>query len=280
MHAAECTCKDFLAGTIQYIVPSFQRPYSWGQERWHSFYDGVLQVYRAKHRSEIFLGAVAIMPIDSTPSGLQKYLLVDGQQRLITMLALIAALRNCVQASHPRLARKITEECLLNPNEEWNYRYKLLPSEHKRKPFFKTLEGQEDDPEELFAATRFFMEQLRASTDLLNMDRLYDLLLRQFVVVRIELGKDENPYPIFKSLNMMESPRPTAGLEDYYRFASDPQLMALIAGGESQQLEFKEAVSCHSSDTHEVERHGATLVRTVAAFLNSVTGGDAAGGCG
>ena len=274
MRAAECTCKDFLEGNIQYIVPSFQRPYRWKKERWQTFLEGVLALCEKENHAEIFLGAIAIMPIDSTPKGLQKYLLVDGQQRLITMLALLAALRNCARDAGLELADQITRQCLINDDEEWNYRYKLLPKEPNRKIFFHTLEnGELPEGEPMFAATEFFMDQLCLSERPVNYHQLYELLLHHFMIVRIVLDKDENPYPIFKSLNMTDDPEPTAELEEYYRFASDPEIMALIAGGESQQLEFKEAVSNYSTDTRETERHGATIVRAVAAFMNSATGG-------
>lgn len=272
MKAVECTCRDFLQGDVQYIVPSFQRPYSWEKGRWHTFFEGILDFCRKESGTEIFLGAIAIMPIDPTPSGLQKYLLVDGQQRLITMMTLLAALRNCAREAGLELAEQITRECLINPDEEWNYRYKLLPTEMNRKVFFQTLEGEKIDRDHMFKATGFFMEKIREA-DRLDYYQLYEQLLNHFMIVRIDLDKDENPYPIFKSLNMTDAPVHSVDHEEYHRFASDPQLMALIAGGESQQLEFKEAVSVYSEDTREAERHGANVVRTVAAFMNSATGG-------
>lgn len=273
MRAYECTCRQFLDGHIQYVVPSFQRPYSWKQDRWQTFLDGVLEVCDKEQWHEIFLGAIAVMPVDPTPSGLQKFLLVDGQQRLITVMALLAALRNIVRPSDPGLAGRITSQCLLNPDEEWNYRYKLLPKETNRKSFFRTLDEAAVELDSLFPATAFFMRQLEFAACPINCRDLHDLLLDHFMIVRIDLEKDENPYPIFKSLNMTEDPTPMYGLEEYHRFASDPQIMALIAAGESQQVEFKEAVSVHTDDAREAERHGATIARTVAAFMNSHTGG-------
>ena len=86
MKASDCMLADLLGHPCQYIVPSFQRAYRWDEERRTTFVDGVLDAFRRDPEHEIFLGAIAIMPIAATRTGLRKYLLVDGQQRLITML--------------------------------------------------------------------------------------------------------------------------------------------------------------------------------------------------
>jgi len=273
MRAEECTCRQFLAGSVQYIVPSFQRPYSWKKERWQTFFEGIMGVYLAEHQTDIYLGAIAIMPIDSMPNGLNKYLLVDGQKRLITVMALLAALRNCAQETTPALADRITAECLINTDEVWNYQYKLLPKEINRRVFFHTMKGHSAQTEMIFEATDFFEKQIQRVEKSLDYHKLYELLLENFKIIRIELEHDENPYPIFRSLNLSDMPEPALEFQEYNRFAANPQLMALIAGGESQELEFKEAVSIYSDEGREVERHGGAIVKTVAGFMNSATGG-------
>lgn len=273
MQAKECTCRTFLAGTIQYIVPSFQRPYSWKKERWSTFFEGIMGVYHAKQQTDIYIGAIAIMPIDSTSPDFQKFLLVDGQKRLITVMSLIAALRNYTTQINPALASQISTECLLNEKEVWNYRYKLLPKETNRRAFFNAMEQEKRIDRDEFKAVQFFEEQFQRVGEKIDAAKLYELLLDHFSIIRIELEHDENPYPIFRSLNLGETPEPNIEIQEYNRFADNPQLMALIAGGESQQLEFKEAVSIYSEETREVERHSSTIVRTVAGFMNSTTGG-------
>lgn len=261
-----------LKGRVQYVVPSFQQPYRWKENRWATFFNGVMDTFHKDSGHELFLGAIVIMPIQSTLSGLHKYLLVDGMQRLITVLALIAAIRDLIQETDRRLYNMINRHYLLNEREEGSYHYRLLPSTRDRSRFFRTLgEGIGDDAKS-FEAARFFLDEL-LDRPRLDAHALLHFLLQHFMVVRIELEKDENPYPIFKSLNLAEMPASPSELDEYSKFESDPRLMALIASGESEQLEFKEGLMGRRSDQRLTEKRTNSVVRTVAAFMNSTTGG-------
>ena len=66
------------------------------------------------------------------------------------------------------------------------------------------------------------------------------------------------------------------GLDTYRQFAVDPELMDLVAGGESQEVEFKaHAVLPPGAGGKKGDgpRDVGTVVRAVAAMLNSATGG-------
>lgn len=261
-----------MQGRLQYVVPSFQQPYNWKDDRWATFLQGVLDTHRRDPGHEIFLGAIVIMPVQSTLSGLQKYLLVDGQQRLITMLALLAALRDIIREQDPRRAETIARAFMLNEREEGGYHYKLLPLPKNRTLFFNSLGGETSAASTAFPAAAFFREELEEEPRL-DINAFAEYLSKNFMVVRIELEKDENPYPIFKSLNMLEAPEKPGELDQYVKFASDPRLMALIASGESEQLEFKEGLLARRSDHRLTEKRINGVVRTVAAFMNSYSGG-------
>ena len=212
------------------------------------------------------------MPIQSALSGLQKYLLVDGQQRLITMLALFAALRDMIRKSNSRRAGYIARTCLINEHEEGSYHYKLLPLPKHRSYFFNSLGSEDNIPAHAFYATTFFRDELEEEPKI-DLKVFSEYLLKSFMVVRIELDKDENPYPIFKSLNMSEAPEKPNELDQYHKFAANPRLMALIASGESEQLEFKEGLLARRSDRRLTENRINSVARTVAAFMNSYSGG-------
>lgn len=78
MQAAECTFRELIIGQKQYVVPSFQRPYSWREERWATFLDGIIELFEKNSDQELFLGALVTMPIRSPRKEFNKYLLVDG----------------------------------------------------------------------------------------------------------------------------------------------------------------------------------------------------------
>ncbi len=271
MHAADTSLETFLRGQRQFVVPSFQHSYQWELSRWEAFIEGVLALHGEHDPREFFLGAIVIMPAGSAPRGMEKHLLVDGHRRLTTVLAMIAGLRDLVALENSSLARRMTTTCLINPKQGLSYRYKLLPIPADRDIFFRALEGGEvPSPHPATADTSEIIR--RVCRDLAALERLYRLLMRQLRVVRIVLDTNENPYPILKSLQMPDEPFARPALSPFHLFGSDPALMALIAEGESQTLEFKESV-CQRRDKENVSCHGDPIVRSVASFMNSETGG-------
>lgn len=78
-----------------YLIPNFQRPYSWGEDECEKFWDDILSFYDDKEsKSEkYFFGNIVIYP-SSNPE-IETLEVVDGQQRLITLTLLIKALFDC-----------------------------------------------------------------------------------------------------------------------------------------------------------------------------------------
>lgn len=65
-----------------YIIPRFQRPYSWDKENIQEFWDDILR----DKPIDYFIGSMVVFKIGS-----QHYALVDGQQRLTTIAMLLWA---------------------------------------------------------------------------------------------------------------------------------------------------------------------------------------------
>ncbi len=272
MKAAEQKLSVFLGDDVQLIVPSFQRPYSWTQESWVAILHSVLELRGGEH----FLGAMVTMPLGKTPNGLRKYLLIDGQHRLMTVMLLVAALRDHARR-HPRelgdLWQEIDRACLFNPSQSGSYTSKLLPTRRDRGPFEAIMRGEEPPAgRPLTDAHASYLRRLAVRPPAV-IKNTYLMLANHFMVVEILLEKDEDPYPIFKSLSAPEQSFTKTGLDAYYHFSPDPELMALIAGGESQEVEFKESAVSRPAVDRDDGRSATHIVRSVAAFANSETGG-------
>jgi uncharacterized protein with ParB-like and HNH nuclease domain len=106
-------------GSNEYVIPDYQRPYSWGKDESVQLWEDILNFYKenkeAKINSPYFLGNIVIYNKDSS-----RYV-IDGQQRLITLNLLISALLkscNTFKALEAVLYKKdkITDK-LLNPKQ-------------------------------------------------------------------------------------------------------------------------------------------------------------------
>lgn len=89
--------------SVYFEIPRFQRSYAWDVDEYSDFWQDILHAYRNGGAHVHFLGAMVFARHPSRPS---VYVL-DGQQRLTTLMLLVAAMRNAV------VGLEIDEEKLL-----------------------------------------------------------------------------------------------------------------------------------------------------------------------
>ena len=90
-----------------YLIPNFQRPYSWEEDECEKFWEDILNFYdnnpHSSSSDNYFFGNIVVYPSSESPKTRE---VVDGQQRLLTLSLLIKALFN-VNATW-----KTLDECL------------------------------------------------------------------------------------------------------------------------------------------------------------------------
>ncbi len=84
----------FLRGERAFVVPRFQRNYSWDEDHVEIFWRDIFNIF-AEDDSDYFLGAIVVRHSDSDGP-----IVIDGQQRLITVSILLAALRSILAESN------------------------------------------------------------------------------------------------------------------------------------------------------------------------------------
>jgi len=72
-----------------FVIPRFQRPYSWDQENISEFWDDVVR----NKPTDYFIGSMVVYHIEE-----RRFGVVDGQQRLTTITILLCVLRDMLQA--------------------------------------------------------------------------------------------------------------------------------------------------------------------------------------
>ena len=135
--AQESTIKDlfstFLTKNGQiccFSIPLYQREYSWGEKQWKELFDDLVHSFRKADMTTDYWGNIIVYKKDTE----NEYELVDGQQRLISLLLLIASLGN-IEKNNGYLPLKFSGE----QNITWlkiAEKSKLTPKE-KRHPFNK-----------------------------------------------------------------------------------------------------------------------------------------------
>lgn len=83
----------------QYVVPLFQRPYSWEKKEWDVLWEDLVWLCQNEEPKGHFIGSIATIPTVSVSEGVSKFLLIDGQQRLATIFILLTLLRDVAIAS-------------------------------------------------------------------------------------------------------------------------------------------------------------------------------------
>ena len=217
MQAKETRLQEIIEGTKQYVIPLFQRSYNWQTNNWSVLWKDISELADMENPRVHFMGSIVNMPTTSVPHGVAKYLLIDGQQRLTTILIILALIRNKARAEgNSRLADKIHNTLLINQYEDGNDKYKLLPTQMDRKAFIDVVDDGASTDSQIRAAYNYFEKQLRDNP--IDLDKMLKIITDSFSVVSIVLDADDNPYLVFESLNAKGRPLTQADLIKNYFF--------------------------------------------------------------
>ncbi len=232
MRATETRLRALLEGQQHYVIPLFQRPYSWRRNEWQTLWNDIIETYRFNPTGGHFLGSIVSKSQPGTPEGVSPYIVIDGQQRLTTLSIILAALRDRISVTDPSAGERVADLCLMNKYAKDEYHYKIRPTQADRISYYAVIDGtdnsaHEEEPNPIRQAYDFFLEALCSNADEEDdqppdLTRLERLLLDEVEVVSITLGDDDNEYRIFESLNWKGAPLSQADLLRNYFFMRIP----------------------------------------------------------
>src|SRR6266567_1094809 len=218
MQASETKLQPIIEGTKQYVVPLFQRSYSWEKKEWDVLWNDLSELCEMENPRTHFLGSMVTLPTNSVPEGVTKYLLIDGQQRLTTIFIILALLRDQAKRSgQQQLANEIENTLLVNPYKGGLDYYKLQPTQVDRLSFHDLIHSRQAPTEErIIRAYHFFEQKLHKGG--IDIQRLKKAISEHVSVVSIVLGKDDDPHLVFESLNAKGRPLTQSDLIRNYFF--------------------------------------------------------------
>jgi len=188
---------DFLgSGKTIFEIPVFQRNYEWDKDQCEQLFKDL--TVAAQTNTDHFIGAIVY--VTETGNKMSHiYRIIDGQQRLTSLILLLKALANADEQDRD----EIEEEYLANKYLDDNNHLKLKPVEHDCEAFDSVMNDMTDfDKASKVIDNYNFLRKLIKDSDISSAE-LYESM-NHFNMVYIELGsdaKEENPQVIFESLN-------------------------------------------------------------------------------
>lgn len=227
LNAYTKTIRTVFSTNVKYIVPRFQREYSWGKEEvselWNDIIYNIIVTEDQLTNNEYFIGSLVLIGEDRSTS-LQ---IVDGQQRLTTITIVLSALVQSLRdLSQDNLANAVYNTYIEGIDEE-NIPFFKLINENPR-PFLQTAIQHIDktqttpntkEEKSLWDAYTFFYEKLKKQNltrDFRNwaaipgdedskylevLKKIRDQILSYLKVIYITVANEDDAYMIFETLN-------------------------------------------------------------------------------
>lgn len=205
MKAVETNFLKFLQGTRQFVIPIYQRTYSWTLSQCEQLWKDIVRA-SSGDVSGHFVGSIVyvekgLYQVTAVP----QLLVIDGQQRLTTLSLLLVALGRAFESANgdsEMTRKKLNSYYLINDQESDERRFKLLLTKSDKETLLTLIEDREAPQQASLRITenlKFFEEQIAKAE--ISLDELYTGIAKIIIVdVSLDRGHD-NPQLIFESMN-------------------------------------------------------------------------------
>jgi len=187
-----------------YRIPSYQRPYSWDNEQIDELWDDLMDAFE-ENKEEYFLGSIIVSKGET-----DKYLeVIDGQQRLTTLMILFCSLRDLYFKEHKD---KNTILARIRSLEDSENRLKLRTQKHHQNKFEQEIINGIDFQKKrriteiksdkyINAALRFKDKIEKIKEDSEKIENFKDYLLNNVKVILVKCSNPSFAMKLFEVLN-------------------------------------------------------------------------------
>lgn len=201
MKATQSTVNDFFAltGTI-FSIPVYQRNYTWEEENCEKLLQDIISI--SQNKKTHFMGSITYILhlIDDEKSlrKLQEFVIIDGQQRVTTLMLLLKAIETKIQ--NEGIKKEIDN--LLNLSGQ---RLRLKPIKSDKEAFDRVMQNRSHEIQGVSHIKdnyKFFTKELdNYISKGYRIEEIYGAFLRlKIVAIGLELGEDD-PQVVFESIN-------------------------------------------------------------------------------
>ncbi|MGL2763566.1 DUF262 domain-containing protein [Helicobacter pylori] len=201
MRVKESTINDFFAltGTI-FSIPVYQRNYTWEEENCEKLLQDIVSI--SQNKKTHFMGSITYILhlIDDEKSlrQLQEFVIIDGQQRITTLMLLLKAIETKIQ--NEGIKKEIDN--LLNLTGQ---RLRLKPIKSDKEAFDLVMQNRSHELQggsHIRDNYKFFTKELENYISKgYRIEEIYGAFLwLKIVVIGLKLGEDD-PQVVFESIN-------------------------------------------------------------------------------
>ena len=193
----------FTGDDTSYIIPVYQRNYDWSESNCNRLLDDIYGIMQSGDKH--FLGTIVFMAAKSGGFALQEYIIIDGQQRLTTLMLILKALSVVAESVGDDCYHEIEEQYLHNKYCDEEFKVKLKPIKSDNNQFLLLLEDKIDEMDEDTHIYHNFMlckERFeRWAEKGINPSQVLDALTKLEIVEIVLTKGEDDPQVIFESIN-------------------------------------------------------------------------------
>ncbi|GAA8777036.1 hypothetical protein oki684_13530 [Helicobacter pylori] len=209
MEAKAMKLLDFIGKSQekQFVIPIYQRVYSWEKEQCKQLWDDIVKTGGNDQMNGHFIGSIVFVQDGIYSTGHNELLIIDGQQRLTTIMLLLTALRDHLNDEDKFLEKfsfqEISKHYLINSDKDGDKKFRLILSESDKDTLLSLIDKDRRKPSEpslkIVENFKLFEEWIRKNTD--KLETIFKGL-EKLMIVWIALKKEkDDPQLIFESMN-------------------------------------------------------------------------------
>jgi uncharacterized protein with ParB-like and HNH nuclease domain/predicted transport protein len=265
MKAVEAKLLQFLSNSNQFVIPIYQRAYSWTEPECEQLWNDIM---RAGDRDSVvahFMGSIVYIERDLYQVTSQSPLLViDGQQRLTTVTLILEALARNLGDSEPVegfSAKKIRSYYLRNIVEEGERSFKLILSQTDKTSLLSILQQKslpEDSSIRIDQNFEYFDNKIKSLGQ--EIDKFCRGISKLMIVdIALTRGQD-NPQLIFESMNSTGKELSQADLiRNYILMGLEQEIQTTLYEDHWRPMEKRFGQASYSSDFDSFVRFYLTM---------------------
>ncbi len=202
MEAKAMKLLDFIGKSQekQFVIPIYQRLYSWEKEQCKQLWDDIIKVGGDNKMDGHFIGSIVFVHDGIYSTGHNELLIIDGQQRLTTITLLLTALRNHLSDEVKR--KEVENHYLINSDKDGDKKFRLILSESDKDTLLSLIDKDRrklSEPSLKIVENFKLFEEWVSNTD--ELETIFKGLEKLMIVeIALEKGKDD-PQLIFESMN-------------------------------------------------------------------------------